>query len=382
MGSITARKSADGSVNYRAAIRVNRKGFPTYSESKTFHSKKLAEIWLKKREVEIQENPDILLGKEQLIDLTLSDAIDKYLDEVGSEYGRTKRYSLLLIKKLPIARNIITKIKSVHLAEHVALRKGGIPHLGLEPIATSTQQHELLHIRGVLSHAAVMWEMDIDLNGFDKATAQLRKTRQISSSTKRDRLPTRDELVALTKYFAERWESNRYGSKYPMHLIMWFAIFSCRREAELTRLFLNDYDQYHASWKVHDLKNPNGSKGNHKSFDVLDPCKEIIKRLMHPDIRERMLKLGHDETLLLPLNPKSLGKEFREACRMLGIEDLRFHDLRHEGCTRLAEQSFTIPEIQKVSLHDSWSSLQRYVSIKARRNVMQLEEVLRLIDET
>ena len=133
---------------------------------------------------------------------------------------------------------------------------------------------------------------------------------------------------------------------------------------------------------MHDLKNPNGSKGNHKSFDVLDPCKEMIKRLKQSEVRERMLKLGHDENLLLPLNPKSLGKEFRDACKMLGIDDLRFHDLRHEGCTRLAEQSFTIPEIQKVSLHDSGSSLQRYVSVKARRNTMQLEEVLRLIDET
>jgi hypothetical protein len=35
-----------------------------------------------------------------------------------------------------------------------------------------------------------MWDIDIDLNAFDKATAQLRKTRQISSSQKRDRLPT------------------------------------------------------------------------------------------------------------------------------------------------------------------------------------------------
>jgi len=33
-------------------------------------------------------------------------------------------------------------------------------------------------------------------------------------------------------------------------------------------------------------------------------------------------------------------------------------------------------------LHDSWGSLQRYVSVKSRRNVIQLEEVLRLIDET
>jgi integrase len=108
----------------------------------------------------------------------------------------------------------------------------------------------------------------------------------------------------------------------------------------------------------------------------------MIKRLKHSEVRDRMLKLGHDENLLLPLNPKSLGKEFREACKILGIEDLRFHDLRHEGCTRLAEQSMTIPEIQKVSLHDSWSSLQRYVSVKARRDVIQFEEVLRLIDET
>ncbi|XTN11280.1 integrase, partial [Acinetobacter baumannii] len=28
MGSITARKSADGSVSYRAAIRINKKGYP------------------------------------------------------------------------------------------------------------------------------------------------------------------------------------------------------------------------------------------------------------------------------------------------------------------------------------------------------------------
>ncbi len=165
-----------------------------------------------------------MLGKEQLIDLTLADAIDKYLEEVGSEYGRTKRYSLLLIKKFPIARNIITKIKSVHLADHVALRKAGIPHMDLDPIATSTQQHELLHIRGVLAHAAVMWDIDIDLNSFDKATAQLRKTPK-SLLVRRGRLPTNAELIALTKYFVERWKMNRYGTKYPMHLVIWFAIF-------------------------------------------------------------------------------------------------------------------------------------------------------------
>lgn len=374
MGTITQRKLVNGSIRYRAEIRINRKDLPIYKESKTFGSKKVAAIWLAKREAEIEENPEILFGQEDVIDLTLSNAISKYLAEVGAEYGRTKTYSLKLIQKFPIARHVITKIKSTHIAEHVALRKKGIEDLGLVPVASSTLQHELLHIRGVLSHAAVMWDIDIDLNAFDKATAQLRKTRQISSSQKRDRLPTNDELMALTKYFVQKWRNPNYS--YPMHLIIWFAIYSCRREAEITRMKLIDFDRHNNSWKIRDLKNPTGSKGNHKEFNVLPECKKIIELLLETEVRARMLKRCYGNEYLIPLSPKTIGGEFRKACKLLGIDDLRFHDLRHDGCTRLAEQGFTIPQIQQVSLHDSWGSLERYVSVKQRKETLSFEKLL------
>lgn len=376
MGTITQRKLVDGSIRYRAEIRINRKDLPIYKESKTFGSKKVAANWLAKREVEIEENPEILLGQEDVIDLTLSNAISKYLAEVGAEYGRTKTYSLKLIQKFPIARHVITKIKSTHIAEHVALRKKGIEDLGLVPVASSTLQHELLHIRGVLSHAAVMWDIDIDLNSFDKATAQLRKTRQISSSQKRDRLPTNEELITLTKYFANKWNNPSYS--YPMHLIIWFAIYSCRREAEITRMELRDFDTHNNSWKIRDLKNPTGSKGNHKEFYVLPQCKKIIELLSEQEVRARMLKRGYGDEYLIPLSPKTIGGEFRKACKLLGIDDLKFHDLRHEGCTRLAEQGCTIPQIQQISLHDSWGSLERYVSVKRRKQPLNFEKLLEL----
>jgi len=368
MGTIAQRKLVNGTIRYRAEIRINRKGLPVYKESQTFGSKKIAAGWIAKREAEIENNPEILFGQEKLVDLTLTDAIDRYLAEVGSEYGRTKTYALKLIQKFPIAQHIITKIKSTHIAEHVAQRKIGVDKLGLNPIAASTLQHELLHIRGVLSHASVMWDIDIDLNAFDKATSQLRKTRQISASKKRDRLPTNEELNLLTKYFFEKWSRATYS--YPMHLIIWFAIYSCRREAEITRMELADYDQHNQLWKVRDLKNPTGSKGNNKEFHILPSCKQIVDLLMNPDIRNRMLKRGYSAEYLIPLSPKTIGGEFRKACKLLGIEDLKFHDLRHEGCTRLAEQGFTIPQIQQVSLHDSWGSLERYVSIKKRAKVI------------
>lgn len=379
MGTISQRKLADGTIRFRAEIRISRKGFANFKESKTFSSMRLAQKWLAMREEEIEENPDILLGRSDVTNITLANAIDKYLDEVGNEYGRTKTYCLRLIQKFPIAQYIITKIKPADISEHVALRKGGYPKLDLKPIATSTLQHELLHIRGVLSHASVMWDANVDLAGFDKATAQLRKTRQISSSGKRDRLPTTAELKKLTEYFYRKWQKPVYS--YPMHLIMWFAIFSCRRESEITEMLLADYDEDNEVWKVRDLKNPNGSKGNHKEFNVLEPCRKMIELLQVKGIRKRMLNRGYDKDLFIPLSPKTIGSEFRNACKILGIDDLRFHDLRHEGCTRLAEEGFTIPQIQQVSLHDSWGSLERYVSVKKRKKTIGLDEVLPLIGE-
>ncbi len=379
MGTISQRKLADGTIRFRAEIRMSRKGFANFKESKTFSSMRLAQKWLAMREEEIEENPDILLGRSDVKNITLANAIDKYLDEVGNEYGRTKTYCLRLIQKFPIAQYIITKINPADISEHVALRKVGYAKLDLKPIATSTLQHELLHIRGVLSHASVMWDVNVDLAGFDKATAQLRKTRQISSSGKRDRLPTTAELKKLTEYFYRKWQKPVYS--YPMHLIMWFAIFSCRRESEITEMLLADYDEDNEVWKVRDLKNPNGSKGNHKEFNVLESCRKMIELLQVRSTRKRMLNRGYDKDLFIPLSPKTIGSEFRNACKILGIADLRFHDLRHEGCTRLAEEGFTIPQIQQVSLHDSWGSLERYVSVKKRKKPIELDEVLPLIGE-
>ncbi|MHB1735875.1 MAG: tyrosine-type recombinase/integrase, partial [Acidithiobacillus sp.] len=65
-------------------------------------------------------------------------------------------------------------------------------------------------------------------------------------------------------------------------------------------------------------------------------------------------------------DPKTIGSYWTRHMQILGIEDLHFHDLRHEGCSRLAEDGLSIPDIQRVSLHESWSSLQIYVNRDAR----------------
>ncbi|QNH26206.1 tyrosine-type recombinase/integrase [Xanthomonas theicola] len=51
------------------------------------------------------------------------------------------------------------------------------------------------------------------------------------------------------------------------------------------------------------------------------------------------------------------------ACRSLQIEDLHFHDLRHEGASRLFEQGYDIPEVAIVTGHRDWKSLKRYTNL-------------------
>lgn len=379
MGTISTRKLTDGTLRYRAEIRINRKEYPVYKESKTFSTKRLAEAWLKKREVEIEANPQILFGQDTDTRMTLEKAIDKYLEELGGIYSVSKVNTLKFLKKFPFAKKQLQHLNSVDISEYVALRASYYPKLGVGPAATSTIMHEILQLRAVLVHASIMWNAEVDLQNFDKTTAQLRKTRQITPSGVRDRLPTNDELKKILFYFYDKWTLHKF-TRYPMHLICIFAIASCRRQAEITRLEFNDFDKELNTWQVRDLKNPKGSKGNHKSFIVSEDCQKIIDILMRPEVRKRF-RSPTEKKYLIPLSSKTISSEFHLACFDLGIKGLRFHDLRHEGCTRLAENGLTVPQIQQYSLHASWQSLQRYVSINKRKKPLTINEMLHLIDE-
>ena len=67
---------------------------------------------------------------------------------------------------------------------------------------------------------------------------------------------------------------------------------------------------------------------------------------------------------IFPYNGKSISAAFTRACNFLEIEDLRFHDLRHECTSWLFELGWDIPRVSSVTGHKSWSSLQRYTHIR------------------
>ena len=50
----------------------------------------------------------------------------------------------------------------------------------------------------------------------------------------------------------------------------------------------------------------------------------------------------HIDDRVFPFNPKSITAMYRRVRDELGIEDLRYHDLRREGQSRLFEAGFSI----------------------------------------
>ena len=58
-------------------------------------------------------------------------------------------------------------------------------------------------------------------------------------------------------------------------------------------------------------------------------------------------------------------KGFIRICRSLGIEDLKLHDLRHEGTSRLFEKGLTEMQAMSITGHKSSQMLSRYTHLKA-----------------
>ncbi|MDT1857649.1 tyrosine-type recombinase/integrase, partial [Acinetobacter baumannii] len=89
-----------------------------------------------------------------------------------------------------------------------------------------------------------------------------------------------------------------------------------------------------SQWLVRDAKHPDGSEGNHKYAHFEPKAIELANKFLEHDTRKRILELGYSDQLLIPVNSRTVSVYFTRACNALEIEDLRFHDLRHEAATR------------------------------------------------
>jgi len=334
MATIIERPKKDGKTSFLVQITLKRGGKIEHREAKTFKTRREAQSWAKWREAELEE-PGALDKKE---DPTLSEAIAQYERE-ADRLGRTKAQVLRSLRDTKLAKMRCSEIKSEHvvsLARDLAKER-----------SKSTVASYVTFLAQVFAVARPAWGYPLDERAMSDAAVVASKLGLTGRSNERSRRPTVDEMNKIMEFF-----SKRLPDSLPMERVSAFALFSARRQGEIVRLRWEDLDEAHSRILVRDAKDPRGASGNNIWTELTPEALRIIQTT--PRTGE----------LVFPFKADTVNFAWRNACNMLDVKDLKFHDLRHEAVSRLFEMGRTIPQVASVSGHRSWQNLQRYTHLR------------------
>ncbi len=334
--SIDKRMRADGTVRYRCSVSIKKDGKRIYNESKTFTKQAHAKTWGSKRVIELEQSG--IPNPNDVNKITVGELIYKYINDpnLGGKAGRTKTYVLNMLLDSELAKLLLNELSINHIIEHCRYRNAA----GAGP---STVNHDVSYLGSVLQSAKPVYGIDYTKNPTLEARPILNQMGLIGKSNRRSRRPVNDELERLEEELKKR--SEHRAAHIPYLDILEFSILSCMRIGEVCKIRWEDVDYNTRSVIVRDRKDPRKKAGNHMFVPLLGNAWEILLRQEKKDDR------------IFPYNSRSVSAGFQRVRNKLGIEDLRYHDLRREGASRLFEAGFNIAEVAQVTGHRSLNVL-------------------------
>ncbi|WP_416777565.1 tyrosine-type recombinase/integrase [Xenorhabdus budapestensis] len=334
--SIEKRPRADGTTRYRCTVGVKSGGKYIYRENRTFGKQSHAKTWGAMRVAELEQNG--VPTQNDTEELTVGELLYKYINDpnLGMKTGRTKKYVLNMLLDSDLAKLTLSELSVSHIIEYCKQRRS----TGITP---STINHDVSYLTSVLKSAKPIYNIDYVSNPAYEARPLLIQMGLIGKSQRRSRRPVQDEIDKLIDGLRKR-SSHREG-KIPYEDILNFSILSCMRIGEVCKIRWDDIDEKQRSVIVRDRKDPRKKVGNHMSVPLLGEAWGIVQ------------SQPRTSDLIFPYNSKSVTAGFQRVRNALGIEDLRYHDLRREGASRLFEAGFSIEEVAQVTGHRSLNVL-------------------------
>ncbi len=364
------RINKDGSVSVTAEIRIKQGGKIVWRESETFRKKsekeavRVAERWAGNRETQLAQPGEVdrLVSPKVEDSQTVSDLIDRYIEEVYPlrPWGVSKSNTLKLIQQSEFGSLIASKVVAFDIIRHCREWAAGS--------SPQTANQHYIYIRGVFSVAEEVLGTFVSYPEVEKAQRTMSKLGIVSKSIQRERRPTIKEMTDIVSLAHEKREAQgarnrKHSNPIPMDKVIVFAMFSGRRQAEITRISRSQTDFERHRVFIPDMKHPTKKKGNDVWCAVPDRAWKVLMSM--PDT-------GSD--LWFPHYGRTFGSLFRKLIAEAGhyrTDDkvLKFHDLRHECASHLFElnglngQTWDVPRVADVTGHQDWGSLQRYTQI-------------------
>jgi integrase len=281
---------------------------------------------------------------------TFGELIDLHIDDmcaVGKAPLRSKAATLELLKRQlgKCTMASLDRERLIRFGRDHATQGAGPVTLGID-IGT---------IKHILSHAAAVHGLPVKVEPVDLARIALKRLGLVGKGEERDRRPTQDELDRLIEHF-----DGNPRQIIPIGRIIRFAVATAMRQEEICTVRWSDVEARARMLLIRDRKDPRHKKGNNQRIPLFAASGYDAWVILE---EQRAIR-SNDDDRIFPFNGRSVGTAFRRGCTELKIEDLHFHDLRHEGTSRLFEAGFTIEQVALVTGHKDWKMLKRYTHLK------------------
>jgi len=333
---VEPRQKSNGEIRYRCTVRVKKDRRIIHQESQTFSSSKAANTWGSARVEQIEKYG--LPKSGVAIVVTLANLIDLFIadNELWDRCGRTKQYVIKLLRDCDMANRPVNEISIDDLVNHCRLRRDA----GAGP---ATVYHDVAYLKGLLKIARPAYGIDCDESVVETAMPMLVKRGLVGRSQRRTRRLESNEFDLMMQGLAERQAKEQ--ALIPFCDLFDFSILTCMRIGEVCNLRWEDYDAERHCILVRDRKDPRKKAGNHMIVPLLGHSAEILERQ------------PRNSTLIFPFNPRSVTAGFQRTRNKLGISDLRYHDMRREGASRLFELGYGIEDVAQVTGHRNLNTL-------------------------
>lgn len=320
MATITNR---DG----RWQAKVRRRGYPT--KSRTFMRRADAEGWARK--IEREMDAGAWRDTDEAERTTLAEGLIRWQDEVLPDLAPSTqvadRNRIRQLIRYPIARIALARLRSADLAEFIKERRA-------ENAGPNTIRLDLSQISRVFGTARESWGMD----GLQNPVGALGRSKPRIPRGRERRLRPGEEdrlMAAADPLFRP---------------IIQFALATCARRGEIADLAWDNVTLTRRTMRLIDTKNRTD-----RTVPLSGPAREILETVPRM-IDGRVFGMADDQ----------ITKTMTRVRKAAGIEDLRFHDLRHEAISRLFERTrLTERQIAQISGHKTAQMLWRYAHLRA-----------------
>jgi integrase len=333
MATITERRTETGGLRYQVKVRL--KGHPP--QAATFRRKKEAERWAQSTEAALRERRYFKAAESER--RTVGEAIDRYMLEIlpTKRSGRSQRAQLLWWRR-ELGSLTLADLTPAAIADcRDRLARGETP--SKKPSTSATQVRYLAALSHTLAVALREWGWLTE--------NPARNVRRPKEPGGRVRFLSEEERTALLAACKR--------SRNPLlYLLVVLALATGARLGELLGLRWADVDLTRGVARLARTKNG-------------EPRALLLGGHAIAVLAARAAERRMDTSLVFPSEhgrtPATLRKPWERALAAAGIENFRFHDLRHTAASYLAMTGATPTDIAAVLGHKTLAMVKRYAHL-------------------